>query len=137
MKNKNLLNKIKENGGRLTKVKIALLNLLEKQGCPITLVQISAGLKKAKISADRTTVYRELKFLMENKIVEKIVLGGVEYYELISEHHHHLVCLKCRKIEEVFLDNHLENQEKKLAKKSGFKITGHALEFFGFCKKCN
>lgn len=137
MKNKNLLNKIKESGGRLTKVKTTLLNLLEKQGCPITLAQISASFKKAKISANRTTIYRELKFLMDSQIIEKMILGGVEYYELISEHHHHLVCLKCRKIEEVFLDNHLENQEKKLAKKSGFKITGHALEFFGFCKKCN
>ena len=137
MKNKTLVEKIKKTGGRLTKVKSALLSLLEKEGCPITLVQISIGLKKSKILANRTTIYRELKFLVENKIVEKLVLGGVEYYELVSEHHHHLVCLKCHKIEEVFLDNHLENQEKKLAKKSGFKITGHALEFFGFCKKCN
>ena len=35
------------------------------------------------------------------------------------------------------MKNEFEDKEQSIAKKFGFKVINHTLEFFGWCKKCS
>jgi Fur family transcriptional regulator, ferric uptake regulator len=89
-----------------------------------------------KIKPDRSTIYRELQFLTKNNVIIKNSISGIDYYEIPQDHHHHLVCMGCDSISKVEIDNHLEKQEKQIAKQNKFNIINHSLEFYGYCQKC-
>ncbi|NTU66827.1 MAG: transcriptional repressor [Candidatus Moranbacteria bacterium] len=133
----NILQKIKKDGFRLTKIRKAMVGIFVGEKKPITSSEIQEGLSLVDIKADRTTVYRELLFLLERKIIKKIQFSDHKmYYEICSDHHHHLVCLKCNSVKEIVLEGHLERQEKDIYAKEKFKVLEHSLEFYGLCEKC-
>ncbi len=87
------------------------------------------------------TVYRALDLLSELGILVKMEFGdGCARYELNTadpnvHHHHHLICVKCRKVIE-FEEDLLDDLEADIAEKSGFQILNHEVKFFGYCKDC-
>jgi Fe2+ or Zn2+ uptake regulation protein len=58
-------------------------------------------------------------------------LGGVA----LAEHHDHLICTQCGKIEE-FNDATIEHCQDKIAEKFGYKLTDHSLYLYGICGDC-
>lgn len=128
--------KIQSSGGRLTPTKKAIIDVLFDNNCLLSKQELVQKLKTRKIRPDRSTIYRELIFLTKNNVIVKNILAGLDYYEIPKDHHHHLVCLSCNSISRVEIDNHLEKQEKQLAKKNKFNIINHSLEFYGYCHKC-
>jgi len=83
------------------------------------------------------TVYRVLmQFESAGIVIRHNFEGGHSVYELNEgEHHDHLVCAKCGRVEE-FIDELIEQQQEKIAKGAGFKITDHSLIIYGICDKC-
>ncbi|MBR6712592.1 MAG: transcriptional repressor [Selenomonadaceae bacterium] len=87
------------------------------------------------------TVYRALDLLSELGILMRVDFGdGCARYELNTtdpkvHHHHHLICLKCKKVIE-FEEDLLDELEADIAKKSGFQILNHEVKFFGYCSDC-
>jgi Fe2+ or Zn2+ uptake regulation protein len=128
--------KIRSAGGRVTKLKRAIVEILTEHGCHLSRQEIIHRLKKKDMHPDRSTLYREFQFLVQNEIIEKNILGDTEYYEIPNDHHHHLVCLKCEDIQKIHLQNHLQQEEKELAARNNFRITKHSLDFYGYCQKC-
>ncbi|WP_456370384.1 transcriptional repressor [Thermodesulfatator atlanticus] len=53
----------------------------------------------------------------------------------LGEHHDHLICTKCGKIEEFFLPS-LEKMQEEIARKFGFKPLDHRMEIYGLCRNC-
>ena len=93
-------------------------------------------LRTIRIRPCRSTLYRELLYLSKNRIVTKNTISDVHYYEISSDHHHHLICNKCDSIEKVVMNNHLKTQEGRIAKRNKFSIISHSLDFYGVCHKC-
>lgn len=87
------------------------------------------------------TVYRALDLLSELGILVRMDFGdGCARYELNTtdpkvHHHHHLICLKCKKVIE-FEEDLLDELEANIADKSGFQILNHEVKFFGYCSDC-
>jgi len=132
-----LISKIKLSGGRITKTRTAILEHLLAGGKPVSSAELLNALKKKKIIVNRTTVYRELVFLVENDFVREVrLIGKPSLFELSHEHRHHLICLKCSDVKTVVMDNHLHEEEEKIMKKQKFKTIDHCLEFYGLCQKC-
>ncbi|MBX9704903.1 MAG: transcriptional repressor, partial [Gammaproteobacteria bacterium] len=52
-----------------------------------------------------------------------------------GQHHDHLVCVKCGKVEE-FIDDVIEQRQEQIAEKFGFQITDHNLNLYGICAEC-
>jgi Fur family ferric uptake transcriptional regulator len=137
MTKENILEKIKEDGHRLTRVRKAMIGIFSDKKCVLDSSEIIIKLSKLHIKADRTTVYRELCFLLEKNVIRKVQLSDNKtYYEIASGHHHHLVCTKCNDVKEIVLSQHLEEQEKKIYRKETFKVCSHSLEFYGLCSNC-
>jgi Fur family ferric uptake transcriptional regulator len=51
-----------------------------------------------------------------------------------GEHHDHLVCLQCGKVEE-FFDSEIEKRQNRIAKERGFVIREHSLQIYADCIK--
>ncbi len=132
-----ILQRIRNDGFRLTKVRTAMVKILFDENRPLTSSDIQAQLSTLHVKADRTTVYRELLFLLEHDVVKTVRFADHKiHYEICTDHHHHLVCTKCNKVIEIVLGEHLEEQEKEIYKREHFKVISHSLEFYGLCGSC-
>ncbi|MBL8006444.1 MAG: transcriptional repressor [Ignavibacteria bacterium] len=120
---------------RITVTRIDVLSILKANHNPLTISEIHENLKNRK--TDLATVYRIIKLFTELGIVNEIDFKDeFKRYELVYDrhHHHHIVCRKCKKVENVETCI-LEDLEKLLGKKGYTEIT-HSLEFFGVCSEC-
>jgi len=83
------------------------------------------------------TVYRTLTLLEESGIVSSISFGvqGKKYEFGLTEHHDHLVCMECGKIEE-FIDDTIEKRQEEIAKKHNFEMRDHIMKIVGICQAC-
>ncbi|MEM9800117.1 MAG: Fur family transcriptional regulator [Planctomycetota bacterium] len=89
-------------------------------------------------AVSRATVYRTLEVLERGGFIEAVETGrGEVVYEHVlgHEHHDHMVCRICGKIEE-FQDEEIEALQRKNAERLGFVMTGHMLRLSGICQSC-
>ena len=84
------------------------------------------------------TVYRTVKILEEAGILVKhdFKAGKARYEQIRESHHDHLIDVKSGEIIE-FVDDEIENLQKKVAEKYGYKLVDHKLELYGVKKKQN
>ena len=82
------------------------------------------------------TVYRTVKLFEEAGIIERhdFKEGKSRYEPLTDEHHDHLIDINSGEIVE-FVDKEIENLQKKVADKYGYKLVDHKLELYGIKKK--
>ena len=82
------------------------------------------------------TVYRTVKLFEESGIVTKHDFKGgkARYEELNESHHDHLIDIKTGQIIE-FVDQDIEELQKKVADKYGYELVDHKLELYGIKKK--
>ncbi len=83
------------------------------------------------------TVYRVLTQFEEAGLLRRSQFdGGKAVFELNEgEHHDHLVCTNCGKVEE-FYDAEIEQRQREIAKQHNFTLTEHALSLYGLCASC-
>ena len=80
------------------------------------------------------TVYRTVKLFEEAGILTKHDFkSGKARYE-INDDHNHLIDIKTGEIIE-FVDDEIEELQKKIADKYGYKLVDHKLELYGIKKK--
>ena len=133
-----LLQAVKDGGHRLTKARRLILTILWSSRRPLSASEILSRLDRRKITVDKTTVYREIAFLKGLGMVREIQFGeGQQRYELTPEdHHHHIFCVRCRRIDDIVLEKDLDRAEEKIARLKSFRVISHSLEFFGLCSRC-
>lgn len=134
-----VLRKLREMGFRETRARKALIELLLNSNQPLAISEIQDNLKKTyKIGTNKTTVYREISFLIDQQVAREVDFGDKKkrYESAIGDHHHHLVCTNCGKIEDFELKQDLQNEEQRITSEKKFKVTSHTLEFFGLCANC-
>ena len=78
------------------------------------------------------TVYRTVKLFEEAGIVEKHDFKGgkARYEQSPDEHHDHLIDVNSGEIIE-FVNEEIEELQKKVAQKLGYKLVDHKLELYG------
>ncbi|MFM8546852.1 MAG: ferric iron uptake transcriptional regulator [Betaproteobacteria bacterium] len=82
------------------------------------------------------TVYRVLTQFEQAGILKRSNFeSGRTLFELNQgEHHDHLVCLQCGRVEE-FIDSEIEARQMRIARDRGFDLQDHALALYGHCVK--
>lgn len=132
------IEELRDLGFRITKTRKGVLKILFSSKNPVSAMHIKDILVKQKIDANKTTIYRELDFLIKNGVVENVKIDNkMSMYEICSHHHHHVKCVKCNKIFEIELNEDINRHEKKIFEDTGVKVLNHIFEFFGMCKTCN
>lgn len=125
-------------GYRLTPARSTLIVIFFETSEPVSVVELLAQLRKKGLKPNKTTVYREIHFLVERAFLREIEFGDrIKRYELKSaHHHHHVVCTECGAVKDVDVDEDFGGQERSVGRKTGFVIIDHSLEFFGVCPDC-
>jgi len=129
---------VRDAGLRATKPRLLLLSLLQKAKYPVSIKDLRSQLKRAGI--DQVTAYRTLTSFKKIGIVSQVDFQfGSAYYELhdTKNDHHHIVCTKCRKVEDFKGCEYEKLAVKALKQVNHFaRITSHSFEFFGLCNVC-
>jgi Fur family ferric uptake transcriptional regulator len=137
MKEKQDLIRILKNANlKATGPRILILNIFSKFKNPKTIQEIQAKIGKNKI--DLVTLYRTLASFQEKKLIKRIDMHkDAVYYELNSDHHHHIICTNCGKLEDFKLCDLEVFMKKIISQAEKFKnIKEHSLELFGVCNTC-
>jgi Fur family ferric uptake transcriptional regulator len=83
------------------------------------------------------TVYRVLtQFEQAGILVRSQFDGGKAVFELNDgDHHDHLICTNCGKVEE-FSDPEIEKRQYAIASEHGFNLESHTMLLYGICPDC-
>jgi Fur family peroxide stress response transcriptional regulator len=113
-----------------------ILKLLQETNSHPAADWVYSKLKKEIPGLSLGTVYRNLKILMEQGLVQKLPFGSsFDRFEANSAEHYHLVCEKCGLIKDFHMPQYADINQKA-EKRCSFKISRHRIEFFGLCKNC-
>jgi Fur family transcriptional regulator, ferric uptake regulator len=79
-----------------------------------------------------STVYRTLKLLSDNGILERHEFGAGRgrYEEAAGHHHDHLIDIETGRVIE-FSNEDIERIQRRVARELGFELVGHRLELYG------
>lgn len=121
-------------GFKATPRRLALLKILSNSHKPLTVEEIF----DIGIDADHATIYRSLRDLKKANIVRQVDLQHRHaHYELANSDHHHLVCIKCGRVEDFSNSSTQPLIRSALRQSKKFQtVTQLSLEFFGICKAC-
>jgi Fur family transcriptional regulator, ferric uptake regulator len=127
-------------GQRYTPQRQALVDVLSREGRPLAIGQVitsAAGLPQS-------SVYRNLAVLEQAGVVRRVIthdeFGRYELDEELTEHHHHLICSTCGRVQDVTVPAELEQRMgrtlDRLARRTGFASVSHRLDVIGTCRSC-
>jgi Fur family ferric uptake transcriptional regulator len=120
-----------------TKQRTAILEAFLNATGHITSEEIYRSVRGEHPSIGYTTVYRTMKLLCDAGLAHSHHFeDGITRYEIQHEHHDHLVCLRCGKIEE-FECAMIEQSQDEIAARYGYRILRHRHELYGHCAACS
>jgi Fur family transcriptional regulator, ferric uptake regulator len=119
---------------RTTPQRAAVLERLRAASEPMSAQAIKAELGR---SVGLATVYRTLQQLVDAGQVDVFRRdSGEAVYRLCRPiHHHHLLCVRCKRVEEIDACE-VEPWARAVAERRGFEISGHQADIFGTCAEC-
>ena len=135
---KKIENLLRRHGYKITSQRRKILAVITSVNEHMTTAEIYDKVCRDDPSVGLVTIYRTLEILAELGLICEVHVGGNCRSYLMRrpvEHHHHLVCSECGTVID-FTDCDLGELEQRLSQESGFKISGHLLEFLGQCRNC-
>ncbi len=126
-------------GTRTGAAREAVVSHLGDQDCCLSAQEVFDGLRSDGRKVGIASVYRVLDQLSELGLVHRIDLGGgtTRFEPALpgGEHHHHLVCNDCGRVEQ-FSDSRLESSLARVAGSLGYELGGHDVVLHGSCPEC-
>jgi|TARA_B100001540_G_scaffold225636_1_gene199855 Fur family ferric uptake transcriptional regulator len=132
----NIEKKCKSKGVKLTDQRRIIAKVMSESNDHPNVDELYNRVSKIDEKISIATVYRTVKLFEESGILAKHDFkGGKARYEELNEgHHDHLIDIKSGEIIE-FVDNEIEELQKKVAEKYGYQLVDHKLELYGIKKK--
>lgn len=131
-------NIVKERKLRLSHPRLLVYQELSKADRPLSPQELYQSLLKKRRKIGLTSIYRSLDLFESLGILFKTMHGPDAGYRLCEseDHHHHVICKTCGHVVELdFCD--LADWSRKVTESTGFEVTEHELNFYGYCKGCN
>jgi len=128
---------LKTIGLKATVPRLRILELFEKSSVRhLAAEDVYRHLIADGLDIGLATVYRVLTQFEQAGLLERHHFeSGKAVFELKdSNHHDHLVCLQCGRVEE-FYDAEIEKRQTRVAKDRGFAIREHSLHLYADCTK--
>lgn len=127
---------MKNSNMRMTNQRQEILDYLSQSTEHPTAEEIYDYVKQKLTRISKATVYNNLNFLVDQKMIKMVNIRGVSRFEMKTKTHHHLICKKCSSIED-FESEDLNNFAVKLIKnESNFEIQEVSTNFLGLCDNC-
>jgi Fur family ferric uptake transcriptional regulator len=126
-------------GLKVTLPRLKILEILESDGVRHKSAEdIYKSLLGSNEDIGLATVYRVLtQFEAAGLVTRHHFENGMAVFELNrGEHHDHIVCIDCGRVEE-FVDVEIEARQKSIAEQRGFEIHDHSMILYGHCKRAD
>jgi Fur family transcriptional regulator, ferric uptake regulator len=135
----NALDRLRAASGRSGGARRLVVDFVGRQDCCLSVHEVHERLGAEGARVGIATVYRAVEGLIEAGLVQRIDLGdGVARFERADptgDHHHHLVCDDCGKVEP-FEDAGLENALERVAGGRDYHVAAHEVVLRGACGDC-
>ena len=129
---------LRKAGLKVTLPRLKILELLERSDQHhLSAEDLYKALQESGEDIGLATVYRVLtQFEAAGLVHRHHFEGGNSVFEVDQgEHHDHIVCVKCGRVDE-FVDEVIEKRQAAIAKKMNYDMTDHALHIYGVCSTC-
>ncbi|TSE24886.1 Ferric uptake regulation protein [Tepidimonas sediminis] len=129
------LDELKSTGLKATLPRLKILEIFQSgRQRHMTAEDVFKALLEDQADIGLATVYRVLtQFEQAGILVRSNFESGKAVYELNEgQHHDHLVCLDCGRVEE-FFDAEIERRQQAIAQERGFALREHALALYAHC----
>lgn len=114
-----------------------LLEVIKKTKTHPTAEQISKMVREIDPKISRSTVYRNLKLLVDKQVIKKITMPtGPDRFDYIHKPHNHLICDKCEEIFDFEYDFYNEELAEKIKEQTGIDTDLLSVTINGICEKC-
>lgn len=130
---------LKSSGLKITAPRVKILELFQKSSSRhLSAEDVYKLLLTENIDIGLATVYRVLTQFEQAGLLQRHHFeSGKAVFELNEgEHHDHLVCVQCGRVEE-FFDAEIERRQNRVAEARGFKVKEHALYLYAECVKAD
>ena len=137
----NYIDRLKKNGHRITPKVRAVIELFLERESILDPFEVQARLQRQFKGVGLPTIYRILENLANNGILitaasedrqlRYFICRGIEH-----DHHHHFICRKCGRVEEVNLCL-MEEVSKFVKRHLKAKVQSHFLQIEGLCAQCS
>ena len=132
--------KLHAHAQRLTRARRDIVDVLAGAAGPLTIPEILA----TRTGLAQSSVYRNLAVLEEAGVVHRMLtrddFARYELAEDLTGHHHHLVCSRCGRVEDLPASPALEQSVAaavdEAAGQVGFRTHRHRLDLVGVCARC-
>jgi Fur family ferric uptake transcriptional regulator len=129
---------LKRNKYRITPERFEILETVLHCDGHFDADELFLRMKNAGSKVSRATVYNTLDKLTACGIVGRYRFGErLARYEIMfgTEHHHHIICSSCGKIEE-FVDKRVERFAREAAVTLQYGFDNTVLHIYGVCQDC-
>jgi Fe2+ or Zn2+ uptake regulation protein len=130
---------LRDAGYRSGEARRTVVEELDGQDCCVSAQELHGRIRTRGATIGVASVYRALDLLATQGLVARVDLGdGIARYEPLRpnrDHHHHLVCGDCGKVE-AFSDAALERVLGRVASRRGYAMDAHDVVLRGACEDC-
>jgi Fe2+ or Zn2+ uptake regulation protein len=120
---------------RITSQQQAVHRIITSSDGHQTAEQVHQQVKKSIPRVSLATVYRNLEKLTTKGMIQKVSINGVFYFEAERQPHYHVVCLSCKRVENI-MTGQASDIEDFFGRETDFRLTGHDLVLYGVCPMC-
>ncbi len=125
-----------EHTARITHQREIILEELRSVTSHPTADELYDRIRKRLPRISLATVYRNLEWLSDQNLAQKLEIGGRQKrYDANTSLHYHVRCIRCGRVDDIHGEP-LSHLEKTLDGTKGYEILGHCLEFQGICPDC-
>jgi Fur family peroxide stress response transcriptional regulator len=129
------MEKYKKMGLKLTPQRLAILECLDGNKNHPSAEEIYREVSGRFPTMSFATVYNTLDALRQRgSIMELTIDPAKKRFDPNTELHHHLICTRCKRIEDVHTSFDLDVPSTY---RNGYEVTGNHVEFYGICPACN
>jgi Fur family ferric uptake transcriptional regulator len=132
-----LAKRITSRGRRLTDQRMIVAEALSTAKSAVSAQELHEQLRSRHPRLALATVYRALEAQVESGMARRFERGGhvSAYIACDPEHHHHLVCVRCQKVEDLD-ETILRPVLRGITERHGFAVEHERLDFYGLCASC-
>ena len=130
---------LKELKLKATPKRLAILDHLARERTYRSPEDVWLGLREKFASLGLPTVYRNLEELAAGGVIVKVLHPNRQLYYFYCpnrEHHHHFICIACRRVEDVHACA-MEAIEREVGERIGGTVLSHIVQVNGLCQSCS
>jgi len=124
-------------GERVTRQRLLVADALAAVGRQVSAQDLYDRLRRRDPRIGRATVFRTLEALVAAGVARRLEQDGhvYGYVACRPEHHHHLACDRCGRVEEIG-EHYITPVADRVAADLGFTIDDARMDFYGLCAAC-